>query len=66
VVVKKNERGYYVSIQMIGLLSMAKEHNIFISHAWDYTADVEPLRTLINAKTYIEIQSIWKGIHFEK
>jgi len=31
---------------------MAKEHNIFISHAWDYTNDVEALRTLINARPY--------------
>ncbi|EPJ3901824.1 TIR domain-containing protein [Proteus mirabilis] len=31
---------------------MAKEHNIFISHAWDYTTDVEALRSLINARPY--------------
>jgi len=31
---------------------MAREHNIFISHAWDYTADVESLRSLINARTH--------------
>lgn len=35
---------------------MAKDYKIFISHSWSYTADLEALQKLLNARGYLNVE----------